>query len=79
MFWIPWLEGFAQNGPLKNNTHRNPSSPKGSPEQLDKDALPGLDRGGLVGEGGLEEGGDDVRERLCHVLLQRRVRVFPAS
>jgi hypothetical protein len=37
-----------------------PFIPEGCPEELYEDALPGLDGGGLVGEGGLEEGGDDV-------------------
>ncbi len=51
--------------------------PEGCPEELYEDALPGLYGGGLVGEGGLEEGGDDIRQSLRHVLLQGCVRVFP--
>ncbi len=54
-----------------------PFIPEGCPEELYEDALPGLDGGGLVGEGGLEEGGDDVCQGLRHILLQGCVRVFP--
>ena len=48
-------------------------------EQLHEHRLPRLHRGALVGERGLEEGGDDVRQGVGHIVLQRRVRVLPAQ
>ena len=48
-------------------------------EQLHEHRLPRLHRGALVGERGLEEGGDDVRQGVGHIVLQRSVRVLPAQ